>query len=307
MSPDTKDDKYEKALQQNRNDKVVIFLGFLLCCLFALVYHFHNDLSSSPLKTTVSDTASTITIPIGELEQKVQTFDRAVRDLKAQIPIFESNADAQTAAIQLQEATRLLLAARYGAREPYHVKVMLEFQPSIPNFDNEGSSGEFTIEMAPTTLLPHSVFTFLEIARQWKSGAFHRIAGHVLQVMVRTKTNIQHLAFQEYSPLYPHKKMTCGYAGRPSGPAFYVSILDNSKNHGPGSQQKENPYEADSNFGTVIQGFDETVMRITKVPGTGFLQDPKLHVLIKEMIIMIPNELGIYEEWKEHSRETAGE
>ena len=299
MSTDAKDDKYDKALQQNRNDKVVILFGFLLCCFFALVYHYHNDFSSPPLKTIVTDT--TIAIPIEELELKVQTFDRIVRELKAQIPIFEINAEAQTAAKQLQDATQLLLAARYGAREPYHVKVKLEFQPSIPDFDQMGSLGEFIIEMAPTSLLPHSVFTFLEIARQWKSGAFHRIAGHVLQVMVRTKTNIQHLAFQEYSPLYPHKKMTCGYAGRPSGPAFYVSILDNSKNHGPGSQQTENPYEADANFGTVIQGFDETVMRITKVPGTGFLQDPNMHVLIKEMIIMIPNEQRVYEEWKEQS------
>lgn len=75
--------------------------------------------------------------------------------------------------------------------------------------------------------------------------------------------------------------------------------MDNVKNHGPGSQQKHNPYEADSCFATVIEGYDDEVQRIKKVPGTGFLDDKKKHVLIKEMKILVPGEDGDYVEWKE--------
>ena len=44
------------------------------------------------------------------------------------------------------------------------------------------------------------------------------------------------MAFQEYHPQYPHKLFTLGYAGRPGGPAFYISTMDNTDNHGPASQ-----------------------------------------------------------------------
>jgi hypothetical protein len=149
--------------------------------------------------------------------------------------------------------------------------VLLEFQDTIPDFQDKGADGSLLLEMAPSRLQPHSVFSFLEVARQWKGGAFHRKAGHVLQVMV-LGGSFKHLAFQEYSEEYPHKMGTVGYAGRPSGPAWYVSTMDNTKNHGPGSQQKHNPYEADSCFDKVIDGFDEEVQRIKKNPGPeGFL------------------------------------
>jgi hypothetical protein len=113
----------------------------------------------------------------------------------------------------------------------------------------------------------------------------------------------QHLAFQEYSEEYPHKLGTVGCAGRPSGPEWYVSTEDNSKNHGPGSQQKHNPYEADSCFGKVIEGFDDEVQRIKKMPGKEFLGNPKKHVLIKDMDIMVPGSgpdaVDGYVKWKE--------
>lgn len=87
-------------------------------------------------------------------------------------------------------------------------------------------------------------------------------------------------------------------AGRPSGPAWYVSIMDNSKNHGPGSQGAKNPHEADSCFGKVIEGFDDVVVdRITKMPGDGFLNDENKHVLIDRMTILVPDNNGNYVEW----------
>ena len=129
----------------------------------------------------------------------------------------------------------------------------------------------------------------MEIARTWKNGAFHRNAGHVLQAMAHSDVT-KSMPFQEYQKEYPHKKGTMGYAGRPSGPEFYISIQDNSQNHGPGSQQTKNPHEADSIIGTVIQGMDDVVPRIHTMPGKEFIGDKKKWVLIKSMIIMVPSD-----------------
>ena len=75
------------------------------------------------------------------------------------------------------------------------------------------------------------------------------------------------LAFQEYSPQFPHVQYTLGYAGRPGGPEFYVSTVDNSRNHGPGSQGSRT--EADGCWGRLAGGESsmQTVKRIQKQPG----------------------------------------
>ena len=138
------------------------------------------------------------------------------------------------------------------------------------NNNNNNNKGQFIIEMAPISLLPCSVLYFLELVRTYQHGDIMRNAPHVLQATAYSTsttinkatiaTTIQHdgesqisMPFQEYSALFPHEKYTTGYAGRPSGPDWYVSIMNNTDDHGPGSQQKANPYEADSNFGFVIQ------------------------------------------------------
>ncbi len=116
--------------------------------------------------------------------------------------------------------------------------------------DGEKSNYEIQIKMAPIELVPYSVYFFLNIIESWKGGCIHRNAGHVKQFKIRQQT--KHLAFQEYHHDYPHKKFTCGFAGRPGGPAFYINTRDNTRNHGPGSQGSQT--EADSCFGEI----DET-------------------------------------------------
>jgi len=97
------------------------------------------------------------------------------------------------------------------------------------------------------------------------------------------------LAFQEYSPEFPHAKGTVGWAGRPSGPAFYISLIDNTKNHGPGSQQKGNPYEADSAIGKIVEGWDDVVPRMKHQPGASggnsFVKGDQNHIRIERMTI----------------------
>ena len=297
------DEKYDKARKQSRQNHCLLFV-FGIFVMTAAAFILKNA-SHRQRQKSVTAAVPVLKVPppqsMDSLIKEVQELDAAVRKIKATGVIMETDAESLKATKKLQEATRRLLAARYGTEEPYRVKVVLEFQDTIPDFEEKGADGDILLEMAPSRLQPHSVFSFLEVARKYKGGGFHRIAGHVLQVMV--KGGFPSLAFQEYSKEYPHEKGTVGYAGRPSGPAWYVSIMDNVKNHGPGSQQKHNPYEADSCFGRVIRGFEEEVQRIRKVPGEGFINDPKKHVLIKEMKIMVPGEgpdaVDGYVEWKE--------
>ena len=147
---------------------------------------------------------------------------------------------------RLQDAARALCTLKYGN----HARIAVTI--AYPN--NAVDPSTFFIEMAPLAFQPYSVYNFLEVARglhphnphtRPQSG-FHRKASHVLQATMASDYGQQPLAFQEYSKEYPHKQRTVGYCGRPSGGrgCWYISTLDNTQNHGPGSQQKKNPYEA---------------------------------------------------------------
>jgi len=227
-------------------------------------------------------------------------LDKRVRQIRKDVAIFETDQNGQQAAKKLQTVTQQFLQTYYGLAEPYRVKIELNFPQAIPDYQDNGPNGSFTIELAPSTLQPHSIHTFLELARTFTKGAFHRFAPHVFQTFM--KTDIPHLAFQEYSPDYPHKERTVGYAGRPSGPEWYVSTMDNSQDHGPGTQQKENPHEADSCFGTVIEGYENVVLRMKKIPDPKhqeFIDDENMFVTIRKMSIMVPVKPGSdqYYEW----------
>ena len=85
------------------------------------------------------------------------------------------------------------------------------------------------------------------------------------------------LAFQEYDARNPHKKWTMGFAGRPGGPAFYISTVDNTRNHGPGSQGSKT--EADGCFGRVrmeeaaTKTAAERLFHVWGHKATGFAKD----------------------------------
>jgi hypothetical protein len=224
-----------------------------------------------------------------ELVTLVDTMDEKVRTYKKNLKpdsFMETDPTALKLTKELQQLTQTLTLKRYGT-DKFRVLIDLVFPESIPDYSESTKTGQLILEMAPTDLIPCSVYNFLEVARTWKSGSFHRNANHVLQVQAHSSVR-QGMPFQEYSPLFPHEKGTVGYAGRPSGPAWYVSILDNTKNHGPGSQQKHNPNEADSNFGKVIQGMDDVVPRIHSVPQKSWL-DVQNRIAITKMTILIPD------------------
>lgn len=239
----------------------------------------------------------------GVLAERVKELDRMVRALKATPGVLmETDPKGRALTGRLQAATLELLRHRYGyggdhdddhpKDRRFRVAVEVVLPETVPDYDPHNAHGRVVIEMGPAELIPCSVFYFLELARTYRSGSFHRNAGHVLQAQAKATAVTKHMPFQEYRPEFPHKQYTAGYAGRPSGPGWYLSIQDNTRNHGPGSQQKENPNEADSLFGTIVEGVENGwVSKIHSVPQREWL-DPKNHIAIPRMTILVPAAAG---------------
>lgn len=222
----------------------------------------------------------------GKSEDLTSLRDRAeklvenVRELKNRGVVIETDAAAKVAVSAAQDAIRTLLRREYG-EGPYYVDMELVFPKSMPDFDR----GVVTIELAPIALVPYVVYYFLEIVKHFRSGAFHRNAGHVLQSMVRLEGHQERgLAWQEYDPHFPHQIYTLGYAGRPGGPAFYISTVDNTMNHGPASQGSKT--EADGCFGKIVDGVT-VVKQMMKQPGrskpNGFISDAANFIAIASL------------------------
>jgi len=161
---------------------------------------------------------------------------------------------------ELQKHSRDALRKQYGEGK----KIIVNMQTN---------AGPLAIEMAPDTLMPYVTKWFVDLVGSgyWDGCGFVRAAGHVLQANCNPKKGphtYPSIAFQEYSEEYTHKVYTVGVAGFPGGPDWYINIVDNVRNHGPGGQ---GPPEANPCFGKVIEGF-ETIEAIKKAPHepTGF-------------------------------------
>jgi cyclophilin family peptidyl-prolyl cis-trans isomerase len=132
-------------------------------------------------------------------------------------------------------------------------------------------TGPHTIimEMAPLGLMPHSVYTFLEMVSEGllDGCSFIINAEHILKAAplpydqtspsIKAKqfsdAGLESVAFKEYSPSFPHKKYTVGFAADGS-PSFYINSEDNSEIH-----------VGDPCFAEVVSGFD-TVQRLDEEP-----------------------------------------
>ncbi|KAL7581514.1 hypothetical protein ACA910_022083 [Epithemia clementina (nom. ined.)] len=185
---------------------------------------------------------------------------------------------------QVQEQSKRTVLEKYGPG-PYQVKLTINvlyhsrahgFDSSSPQHastfvHNRGMrvKRHFIIELAPLDLMPHSVHLFLDLveSKLWNDSVFlhhdeseHVVAAapvdystHNLKTELLDSLNFKSLSFPEYSPEYPHKKYTVGFAHK--GPTIYINTVDNTENHGPGSQEHHLfPEDADPCFGTVIRG-----------------------------------------------------
>ena len=221
---------------------------------------------------------------LAALEARVAEERGRVAALKRTKVDMYRDAAAVAAVADFQAATRELLRARYGAADVYRLDMDVTF-PEIMG----GETATVSLETAPVALMPHAVHVFLDAAitrkdEHWKC-AFHRNAGHVLQAFLRAG-GAEGLAFQEYDAAFPHEKFTLGFAGRPGGPEFYVSTVDNVANHGPGSQGSKT--EADSCFAKVVAGFD-VVKKMQKQPTKermGFVNDPSDFIVVDDIRLL---------------------
>lgn len=134
---------------------------------------------------------------------------------------------------------------------------------------SDGGPTMIVIEMASLDLMPHSVFTFLEMASSGllNGCSFILNALHVLKVAplpydgtsasdkarAFLDAGLESVAFREYTPDYPHSRHTVGFAADGS-PSFYINTEDNTEIHA-----------GDPCFAKVVTGFD-TIERLEKMP-----------------------------------------
>jgi len=123
--------------------------------------------------------------------------------------------------------------------------------------------------MAPLDIMPHSVYTFLEMvnAKLFDGCSFILNAMHVVKaaplpydgssaaqkVKSFTKLGLDTVSFREYSTEYPHEQYTVGFAADGS-PSFYINTQDNSEQHA-----------GEPCFGKIVSGY-ETVERLEAAP-----------------------------------------
>lgn len=176
---------------------------------------------------------------------------------------------------EIQKINRREALERFG-EGPHRVEFTLQFPPDNVQGSSKAASSaqgknKFIVELAPLSIMPHSVYHFLRtISLQlWDDTAFVQHTSHVIQatptdfytaqpISYKFKNaNLDRLSFQEYSKEYPHERYTVGYAGRPGGPDFYINMEDNTERHGPGGQLHHDLHEeGEPCFGKVVEGRD---------------------------------------------------
>lgn len=102
-----------------------------------------------------------------------------------------------------------------------------------------------------------------------------------------------YIHYQAESLLYAYS-----FAGRPGGPEFYISTVDNTENHGPGSQGSKT--EADGCFAKIIptEANINTVKRMQRQPGkqppNGFIDRVENYIKIISLTLRRPWFLELY-------------
>lgn len=96
----------------------------------------------------------------------------------------------------------------------------------------------------------------------------------------------------EYDRRHPHVKHTLGFAGRGGGNAFYINSIDNTVNHGPGTDRGGKDPEADTNFGRIAEGEDIVYLMqkqpVGKDSKMGFIHEKENYIIIESLTLIKP-------------------
>jgi hypothetical protein len=103
---------------------------------------------------------------ITNLKLKCEGLIENIRFLKHQGVVIETSPEAQIKITELQNNLRQLIPMIYGP-EPYIVEMKLTFPQSMPDYVTNGANGKITFELAPLSLVPYSVYYFLDIISNW--------------------------------------------------------------------------------------------------------------------------------------------
>jgi len=131
--------------------------------------------------------------------------------------------------------------------------------------DEVGGKSYFIIETAMVMDMPHAIDHFMRMVekRLWDGLALvHEPHSKVITATPMTMddshtwagqrftdANLTHMAFNEYSSVYPpphHRKFSVAFSGRPGGPSFYINLED----------EVDFSHQHESTFGVVLEGRD---------------------------------------------------
>ena len=187
------------------------------------------------------------------LAEAVETRRGTVAAIKKTGVDMYGDKKAIDAVKDLQAATRRYLAAKYGQADSYTLDLQLKFPESM--------GGDRDVQS------PFKQHLSVDAARRARlSGCCNHEEGRDVALRLPSERRTCFTSFSEGSHVLeasrsrnmmhnsPHERLTLGFAGRPGGPEFYISTVDNVRNHGPGSQGSKT--EADSCFAKVVSGAD---------------------------------------------------
>mmetsp|Transcript_30424 Transcript_30424/g.66868 ORF Transcript_30424/g.66868 Transcript_30424/m.66868 type:complete len:449 (-) Transcript_30424:46-1392(-) len=201
----------------------------------------------------------------------------------------------------IAEISRMEAIERFG-EGPHRIEFSLQFMNDDGAFVPEmakSRTNKFVMELAPLSLMPHSVLHFLEMIdhQLWNGAAFVHHVDHVVQAVptaFRTaetmkpmfdNLGLSELAFQEYHEEYPHDTYSVGFSGRPGGLEFYINTQDNSLIHGPGGQtQHALREEGDPCFAKIVSGHHV----IDRMNQKGQNNKKEIHIIGIERAVLLP-------------------
>jgi len=208
-------------------------------------------------------------------EAMLEEMGFAVINAEKEIQFWKAKADAIIEKINFRSRRDVL--RQYGPG-PHYVRITLSLSTS-PNV-----SENILLKLAPLDMMSHTIHIFMNLIEEklYVGGTFLMARGHILvagPIDVFDSENNHRLEeqmveegyfpdgallFHQYTPEFPHKKYTVGFASG-GGPLFYINIEDNMEAHGPRHKESEGDVEGDPVFATMVEGFD-VIQKILALP-----------------------------------------